>query len=64
MKKIIEITDNLYKCLREKTQEILNVVNLVSSTKELIQKLRDNRWETLFKLCCYIVKATRLRSVI
>lgn len=38
----MEITDILFQILQQKSQDILNAVNLVSSIKELIQNLRKN----------------------
>ncbi|KAH9667247.1 TTF-type domain-containing protein [Citrus sinensis] len=47
MKEIMAITDILCQALQSKSQDILHAMHLVSSTKVLIQKLRDNRWNTL-----------------
>ncbi|XP_021845403.2 uncharacterized protein [Spinacia oleracea] len=47
MKEIMEITDSLCQALQRKSQDILNAMHLVSSTKDLLQNLRDNGWETL-----------------
>ncbi|KAI8533309.1 hypothetical protein RHMOL_Rhmol11G0287300 [Rhododendron molle] len=47
MKEIMLITDSLCQALQCKTQDILNAMNLVSSTKELLQKLRDDGWDAL-----------------
>ncbi|KAJ9565648.1 hypothetical protein OSB04_001614 [Centaurea solstitialis] len=41
------ITDKLCQTLQQKSQDIVNVLALVSTTKTLIQKLRDEGWETL-----------------
>ena len=38
----MEITDKLCQALQNKSQDILNVMHLVSSTKALIQKFRDD----------------------
>jgi len=35
--------------LQQKSQDILNAMHLVTSTKTLIQKLRDDGWETLLE---------------
>ncbi|XP_057760516.1 uncharacterized protein LOC130980888 [Arachis stenosperma] len=40
MKEIMEITDKLCQALQQKSQDILNAMHLVSSTKSLIQHLR------------------------
>ena len=42
-KETIEITDKLCQVLQRQSQEILNAMHLVSSTKALIQKFRDDR---------------------
>ncbi|KAH9747456.1 TTF-type domain-containing protein [Citrus sinensis] len=47
MKEIMAITDILCQALQSKSQDILHAMHLVSSTKALIQKLRDNGWNTL-----------------
>ena len=41
-KETIEIIDKLCQVLQSKSQDILNVMHLVSSTKALIQKFRDD----------------------
>ncbi|KAL7141989.1 hypothetical protein ABFS83_08G091900 [Erythranthe nasuta] len=45
MKKVMGITDVLCQALQQKSQDILNAMNLVSTTKQLLQKLRDNGWD-------------------
>ncbi|KAH9795781.1 TTF-type domain-containing protein [Citrus sinensis] len=47
MKEIMAITDILCQALQSKSQDILHAMHQVSSTKALIQKLRDNGWNTL-----------------
>ncbi|XP_074339774.1 uncharacterized protein LOC141677662 [Apium graveolens] len=47
MRNILDITDFLCQALLNKAQDILNVMQLVSSTKLLIQKLRDEGWDKL-----------------
>ena len=42
MRKIMEITDNLCQALQCKSQDILNAMHLVSTIKELIQKMRES----------------------
>ncbi|KAG6642254.1 hypothetical protein CIPAW_09G129800 [Carya illinoinensis] len=47
MKKIMEITNALCQSLQQNFQDIVNVMSLVSTTKVLIQNLRDDGWESL-----------------
>lgn len=42
MKEIIGMTEILCQASQQKSQDILNAMQLVSSTKELIQELRDD----------------------
>ncbi|KAG6660505.1 hypothetical protein CIPAW_03G111900 [Carya illinoinensis] len=49
MKEIIGITDILCQVLQQKSQDILNAMNMVSTTKGLIQKLRNEGWENLLE---------------
>jgi glycine cleavage system regulatory protein len=49
MKNVMGITDVLCQALQQKSQDILNVMHLVTTTKTLIQKLRDDDWETLLE---------------
>ncbi|KAK9714341.1 hypothetical protein RND81_06G087200 [Saponaria officinalis] len=44
---ILGITNDLCQALQIKSQDILNAMHLVSNTKILIQKLRDDGWENL-----------------
>uniref|UniRef100_A0A7N2MB19 TTF-type domain-containing protein n=1 Tax=Quercus lobata TaxID=97700 RepID=A0A7N2MB19_QUELO len=46
-KETMEITDKLCQALQSQSQDILNAMHLVSSTKALIQKFRDDRWDGL-----------------
>ena len=46
-KETMEITDKLCQDLQSQSQDILNVMHLVSSTKTLIQKFRDDGWDDL-----------------
>ncbi|XP_075670484.1 uncharacterized protein LOC142640304 [Castanea sativa] len=46
-KETMEITNKLCQALQSQSQDILNVRHLVSSTKALIQKFRDNGWDDL-----------------
>ena len=43
----MEITDKLCQALQSQSQDILNAMHLVSSTKTLIQKFRDDGWDGL-----------------
>ncbi|KAM6553414.1 hypothetical protein CsatB_014176 [Cannabis sativa] len=47
MKKILEISNILCQALQLQSQDILNAMHLVSSTKTLIQKLREDGWDEL-----------------
>jgi hypothetical protein len=49
MKELMGITDKLCQALQKKSQDILNAMCLVSSTKALIQKLRDFGWDSLLE---------------
>ncbi|XP_057723537.1 uncharacterized protein LOC130939451 [Arachis stenosperma] len=49
MKEIMGITDKLCQVLQQKSQDILNAMHLVSSTKSLIQQLRDSSWGALLE---------------
>ncbi|XP_061356455.1 uncharacterized protein LOC133300889 [Gastrolobium bilobum] len=45
MKEIMGITDVLCQALQRISQDISNALHLVSTTKELLQKLRETGWE-------------------
>ncbi|PRQ51924.1 putative HAT dimerization domain, ribonuclease H-like domain-containing protein [Rosa chinensis] len=45
MKEIMGITNGLCQALQQKNQDILNAMHLVSDTKALIQKFREDGWE-------------------
>ena len=49
MRKIIGTTDCLCQHLQQKSQDILNVMQLVSNTKTLLQKLRNEDWDSLLE---------------
>jgi glycine cleavage system regulatory protein len=49
MKNVMGITDVLRQALQQKSQDILNAMHLVTTTKISIQKLRDNGWEILLE---------------
>ncbi|XP_061368974.1 uncharacterized protein LOC133311864 [Gastrolobium bilobum] len=46
---IMGITEILCQALQQKSQDILNAIQLVSSTKELIQELRDDGWKRILE---------------
>ncbi|KAG6730515.1 hypothetical protein I3842_01G084100, partial [Carya illinoinensis] len=46
---IMGIIDVLCQVLQQKSQDILNVMNMVSITKGLIQKLRNESWKNLLE---------------
>ena len=46
-KETMEINDKLCQALQSQSQDILNTMHLVSSTKPLIQKFRDDGWNGL-----------------
>ncbi|KAL1160867.1 hypothetical protein V6Z11_A07G093500 [Gossypium hirsutum] len=43
------ISDDLYQALQYKLHDILNAMQLVSSTKMLLQKFKEHGWDPLFK---------------
>nr|GMD28065.1 zinc finger MYM-type protein 1-like [Ipomoea batatas] len=47
MRKVLEISNILCQALQLQSQDILNAMHLVTSTKLLIQKLRDSGWDEL-----------------
>ncbi|KAG8486174.1 hypothetical protein CXB51_019580 [Gossypium anomalum] len=49
VKEVLGITDNLCQALQCRSQVILNAMSLVLTTKDLIQKLRDDGWNKLLK---------------
>ena len=49
-KETMETIDKLCQALQRKSQDILNVMHLVSSTKTLIQKFRDDGWDSLLTI--------------
>ena len=49
MKDVMWITDMLCQALQQKSEDILNAMHLVTTTKTLIQKLRDDGWKTLLE---------------
>ncbi|XP_028112903.1 zinc finger MYM-type protein 1-like [Camellia sinensis] len=63
MKEILEITDLLCQALQCRSQDILNAMNLVSSTKALLQKFRDDKWDALLanvqSFCEWLVRTNK-----
>ncbi|KAH9781334.1 TTF-type domain-containing protein [Citrus sinensis] len=49
LNKVLGMSDLLCQALQVKSQDILNAVHLVSTTKKLLQRLRDNGWETFIE---------------
>ncbi|KAL5805528.1 hypothetical protein ACOSQ4_028261 [Xanthoceras sorbifolium] len=47
--KILGISDMLCQVLQSKSQDILNAMNLVSTTKMLLLELRENGWNTFLE---------------
>ncbi|KAG9458926.1 hypothetical protein H6P81_003434 [Aristolochia fimbriata] len=48
MKEILQTTGDLCQALQYKSQDILNAMSLVSTTKKLIQKMREDGWNSFF----------------
>ncbi|KAL4553962.1 hypothetical protein LXL04_039920 [Taraxacum kok-saghyz] len=46
----MEITDLLCQALQRQSQDICNALMLVASTKTLLQKMKDERWDDLLSL--------------
>ncbi|KAL4562324.1 hypothetical protein LXL04_034524 [Taraxacum kok-saghyz] len=49
-KEIMEITDLLCQALQRQSQDICNALMLVASTKTLLQKMKDERWDDFLSL--------------
>ncbi|XP_073138845.1 uncharacterized protein [Henckelia pumila] len=47
MKEIMGITYILCQALQSKSQDIINAMELISSTKNLLQQMRDKKWDDL-----------------
>ena len=49
MKEVIEITEKLCQALQQKSQDVAcsNAIDLVSTTKALLQNIRDTGWDSL-----------------
>jgi hypothetical protein len=54
MHKIMRITDLLCRALQQKSLYILNVMKLISTTKTLLQTLRDARFDLLLANVQYV----------
>ncbi|CAH9134064.1 unnamed protein product [Cuscuta epithymum] len=50
IKEIMGITDLLCQHIQKKCQDIVNAMHLVSSTKMLIQKLREGGWDNFLEI--------------
>jgi hypothetical protein len=50
IKETMQITDHLCQELQSKSQDILNAMNLVSSTKASIQQYRGDKWDDLLTM--------------
>ena len=61
-KETMEITDKLCQALQSQSQDILNSMHLVSSTKTLIQKFRDDGWDDLLTPVILLVRSIALMS--
>ncbi|KAI3447002.1 hypothetical protein Pfo_003667 [Paulownia fortunei] len=48
MVELLKMTDDLCRILQCKSQDILNAIDVVANTKELVQKFRKNGWDNLF----------------
>ncbi|ESR60220.1 TTF-type domain-containing protein [Citrus sinensis] len=49
MNKVLGINDLLCQTLQMKSQDILNTIHLISTTKLLLQSFRENDWDTFTK---------------
>ena len=49
-KETMKIADKLCQALQRQSQDILNAMHLVSSTKALIQKFKDDGWDCLLAI--------------
>ncbi|XP_015941110.1 uncharacterized protein LOC107466629 [Arachis duranensis] len=45
MRNILEVSHDLCQALQRKNQDIFNVLTLISTTKTLIQRMRESSWE-------------------
>ncbi|XP_071717874.1 uncharacterized protein [Rutidosis leptorrhynchoides] len=49
MKKMMKTTDKLFQSIQRKSQDIVNALSLVSTTKLLIQNIIDQGWQSLME---------------
>ncbi|KDO62887.1 hypothetical protein CISIN_1g0442171mg, partial [Citrus sinensis] len=49
LNQVLGVSDLLCQALQVKSHDILNTVHLVSTMKKLLQRLRDNGWETFIE---------------
>ena len=49
MKETMGITNVLCQALQQKSEDIVNVMQLIRTTKSLIQKFREDGWGDLLK---------------
>lgn len=61
MRDIMGITDVLCQALQQQSQDVVNAMQLVRSTKALIQSLREDGWDKLLKNVTSFVKKVILR---
>ncbi|TYI61681.1 hypothetical protein E1A91_D10G190600v1 [Gossypium mustelinum] len=60
MKEVLGITDNRCQALQCPSQDILNAMSLVLTTKGLIQNLKDDGWNELLKNVIYFCETWEL----
>ncbi|TYG50749.1 hypothetical protein ES288_D10G201100v1 [Gossypium darwinii] len=60
MKEVLGITDNRCQALQRPSQDILNAMSLVLTTKGLIQNLKDDGWNELLKNVIYFCETWEL----
>ncbi|XP_012850829.1 PREDICTED: uncharacterized protein LOC105970540 [Erythranthe guttata] len=66
MERIMGVTDVLCHALQQRSQDILNAMHLVSTTKQLLQNLRDDGWDSFLNdlnLFCQSNKVGREKSI-
>ncbi|KAJ9544759.1 hypothetical protein OSB04_024466 [Centaurea solstitialis] len=59
-KEIMEITDLLCQALQRQNQDIFNALRLVASTKKLLQKMKDEKWDDLL---CLVKSFCQVRNI-
>ena len=60
MEKIMKITDVLCQTLQKKDIDIINAIDCVSNTKQLLRDLRNDGWEPLLTEVKKFVRRMRL----